>query len=115
MMSHIHTPSNWVILKIEYAGNIIYKILGEWSGGYSTGESWQLNSGIVGMDENDNYYSFHGFSGSTYECRKNKYGIHGAYVQGVLSNLIQRAEEQGGQITVVDEDVDFSAIKWEDG
>jgi len=67
-----YTPDNWVVLKLqEDNSEIIYKILCGWSGGYTTGDSWKINSGIVRIVETKDYYLVHGYSGSVYECNKN--------------------------------------------
>ena len=47
-------PDNWVVLQIRvFNDEYIYKVLGGWSGGYPGGGSWQLNSGIVKVEESD--------------------------------------------------------------
>jgi hypothetical protein len=66
-----YTPDNWVVLKIGVnPDDIIYKVLAGWSGGYTTGDSWKLNSGIVKTEVDGNYYRFIGYSGSVYVCHK---------------------------------------------
>ena len=57
----MYTPDNWVIVKIVYNGKTIYKVLGGWYGNFVTGDSWKLNSGITSVDEDENYYYFHGY------------------------------------------------------
>ncbi len=69
----MYEPDNWVIIRIKdplddkIAG---WKILGGWSGGYATGDSWRMNSGIKDWEDKDDHYLFHGYSGSTYKCNK---------------------------------------------
>lgn len=63
-----YLPDSWVILKIN---DELYKVLAGWSGGYLSGDSWKINSGIVKIEEHDEYYSIYGESGSIYECHKN--------------------------------------------
>lgn len=67
----MYTPDNWVVLKIKRKEELTYKVLVGWSGGYLDGDSWRLNSGIVKIDKNGDYYNFHGYSGSVYKCHKN--------------------------------------------
>jgi hypothetical protein len=63
-------PDRWLILKMPEC----YKVFAVWCGGYLTGDSWKLNSGITKVEEFDEYYLFHGHSGSIYNCHKNGYG-----------------------------------------
>ena len=44
----MYKPENWVIVKI----NDVYKVFGGWRGGFATGDSWKLNSGIEAIEEN---------------------------------------------------------------
>ena len=102
-------PENWVILKIE-GNETYYRVFGGWRGGYLDGDRWQLNSGIVGIEEDEDYYYFEGHSGSCYQCHKNSYGLKdGMYyfslsVQGVLENLIEKSPVL---IEILNEDTDF--------
>lgn len=66
----INQPNSFVILKIVYKDEVIYKILGGWSGGYLHGDSWKLNSGIVSYNEDGDSIYFKGHSGSVYQCYK---------------------------------------------
>jgi hypothetical protein len=52
-----------------------------------------MNSGIVKIESTDDYYDFHGYSGSVYRCHKNSYGTSG-YGGGVLRNLIDKADNK---------------------
>jgi len=86
------SPQKWVIVKITGEDEKVhYKVFGSWSGGYLDGDSWKLNSGISKVDEDEENFYFHGFSGSCYKCRKGKYGIATAYSVSVLDSLIERA------------------------
>jgi hypothetical protein len=78
-------PDNWVIIKIN---NTHYRVLAGWSGGYATGSSWRMNSGITSVTEDDNYYYFSGASGSSYVCHKESYGLkmNIAYVWNFLES-----------------------------
>jgi len=63
-------PNRWLILKMPEC----YKVFGVWYGGYLTGDSWKLNSGITKVEKFDDHYLFHGYSGSIYNCHKNGWG-----------------------------------------
>lgn len=67
-----YTPDNWVIVKITRDGSqeSIYKVLAGWYGGYCSGDSWRLNSGITKIEQDENTYTFYGSSGSVYVCYK---------------------------------------------
>jgi len=106
MRNITETPERWVILKV----GTHYRVFAGWRGGYSSGDSWRMNSGIVGVEEDEDYYYFEGHSGSCYQCHKNGYGLKddmyyfSSYVQGVLENLI---EKSSGLVEVLNEDTDF--------
>jgi len=68
-------PDRWVIIRITKPEETFYKVLAGASGGYLTGSSWKLNSGIKSYEETPEYYDFHGFSGSIYRCYKNREGF----------------------------------------
>lgn len=70
-----YTPDNWVVLKMVYKDQVIYKVLGGWSGGYINGSSWRLNSGIEKVELDNDCYMFYGSSGSVYSCSKTGYGL----------------------------------------
>lgn len=81
MDRYIYTPDNWVVFKIK-GKNPFYKILAGWSGGYLDGDSWRTNSGITGVEEEDDYFLFYGSSGSCYKCHKDSYTLrmNNAYI-----------------------------------
>ncbi len=70
-----YTPDRWVLLRIENENETLYKILGGWMGGYLGSDNWRMNSGISKKDEDENSYTFHGYSGSTYVCYKKSEGF----------------------------------------
>jgi hypothetical protein len=70
---------------------MLYKVFACWYGGLGGSDSWQFNSGIVKVELVDNYYEFHGTSGSVYSCHKNSYGTNG-YGGSVLANFIDKAD-----------------------
>ena len=70
-----YNPDSWVVIKMTNKGETFYKVLGGWSGGYTQGTSWRLNSGIEKADLDDGVYKFYGSSGSIYNCGKHSYGL----------------------------------------
>jgi len=105
-------PERWVVLKIN-GPETYFRVFGGWRGGYTSGDSWRMNSGIVGVEEDDEYYYFEGHSGSCYKCNKNGYGFKegmcgfSLYVQNTLELMIEKSPVP---IEILDEDTDFTDI-----
>jgi len=87
----VYTPVRWVVVKITTDKETLHKVFACWYGGYAGSDSWQMNSGIVKVESTDDYYVFHGYSGSVYRCYKNCYGTNG-YGATVLQNFIDKAD-----------------------
>lgn len=108
-------PDKWVVVKIEQVGYLsnkpepLYKIFGSWAGGYLHGDRWKMNSGIVSVEEDDNYYYFIGYSGSCYKCHKKCYGVMTSYSQSILDNVIDKARKVDASILLLD-DVNFMEL-----
>lgn len=88
-MSSEYHPDGWVILKFTRPnGELIYKVFGSWSGGYASGASWKLNSGICSfdIDPKTNLVFFNGYSGSRYVCRREAEGRINVYNMGVVQD-----------------------------
>ncbi len=86
----MENPDNWVILKMDTPKDgIIYKVLAGWSGGYLDGDSWKMNSGITKVEEEGDFYLFHGHSGSIYKCPKESETLrmNNAYIYEKLKKL----------------------------
>ena len=105
------TPDKWVVLKIQQTGTAaLYKIFGSWAGGYLGGDRWKMNSGIVSVEEDDEYYYFIGYSGSCYKCHKKSYGVMTSYSQGILDNVIEKASDIAASVSVLLNDVNFMEL-----
>lgn len=103
----MYNPDKWIILKIKGSSKVIYKVLAGWSGSYLDGQSWKINSGIVKVSQEGDFYLFEGHSGSVYKCHKNSYGtntISGGVLSGILSDPLT-----SGKVEVV-EDQDFNNL-----
>ena len=104
-----YNPDSWIVLKMNYKDQIIYKVLGGWSGAYIQGSSWRLNSGITGCTESEYHYIFTGYSGSTYQCSKFSYGlrINNAYI-------FDKFQKQLGQkhFILMPEDTNWLEMDW---
>jgi len=107
-----YTPDKWLIVKITNDMNEShYRVFASWYGGYLGSDSWQMNSGITKVTENDGYYEFEGTSGSTYNCRKNSYGASG-YGSNILSGLIEKGAKDGLLIAALGEDINPMELKY---
>jgi hypothetical protein len=88
-----YTPGRWVVVKITTDKEPLYKVFACWYGGYAGSDSWQMNSGIKSVEEDETHFMFNGYSGSVYRCHKNTYGTSG-YGGGVLQNFIDKADNK---------------------
>ena len=82
-------PDKWIVVKIEPlgdSGNTHYRVFASYYGGFTGSDSWRLNSGISSVEVENDFFLFHGSSGSLYKCHKDCYGTSG-YSYGVLQNL----------------------------
>mgnify|MGYP001603450929 CR=1 FL=1 len=102
-----YNPDNWVVIKIK-GNDPHYRVLAGWSGGYTTGSSWKLNSGITKVKDNKDYLDFYGSSGSVYHCHKKAYGLkmNNVYIWNKLQEL------HGDEVELLDEDTDWFSIDW---
>ena len=101
-------PDSWVVLKIQYQDNIIYKLLAGLSGGYTQGDSWRLNSGITKVTENGNFLEFWGYSGSCYVCHKDAYRLT------MANALVYNKLNENFGVEMMPEDTDWMNMEWFD-
>lgn len=104
-----YSPDRWVVL--YYPKDDDYAILGGWSGGYATGDSWRRSTSIQHVVEHDEHYEVHNKSGSVYMLRKDAYGMN-----SIMSQIFRSL----GSITVLDRDdaeviIDFYTKEEESG
>jgi hypothetical protein len=104
-----YTPDRWVVIKITTDKEMLYKVFACWFGGFAGSDSWQMNSGIVKVELVDDYYEFHGTSGSVYRCHKNFYGTNG-YGGSVLANFIDKADYK---IDILPENTNWRELNYE--
>lgn len=101
-VSYTYTPDRWVVVKLEYNQETIYKVFCTWYGSFTTGESWQINSGITGVEDRGNTWAFSSISGSVYVCPKQGQGFS-AYGKSTFDRLFSRvAEVQGASVEVIE-------------
>lgn len=108
-----YTPDYWQVLKIENDGETILKVFGTWVGGFTTGESWKLNSGITSVDVTEKVITFHGFSGSKYVV-PNSDSVYRttAYSHSVIEQMKKNADKAGASIEVMPFDTDWSSLDY---
>lgn len=70
-MTH-YKPDNWVVIRFK-GDDPHYRVLAGWSGGYLSGNSWRMNSGITRSEFDGDYWHFYGSSGSCYKCHVDSY------------------------------------------
>lgn len=102
-----YTPDNWVIIKIK-GDDPHYRVLGGWSGGYATGDSWRMNSGITRVEEDKEFFHFYGSSGSVYNCHKSQYGLrmNNAHVWHATE------AQHGEKVELMKENTDWLNTDW---
>jgi hypothetical protein len=105
-----YNPDRWLLVKLTTDGKSHYRVFATWVGGYTTGDSWKLNSGITKATFDGDYYHFEGSSGSVYICHKRGYGTT-IYGQSVIDNLIDQSEETA--IEILSESIDPLALRYE--
>ena len=81
--TYTEAPDQWCVIKITTDDKVNYKVFGSWIGGYTGGDAWKMNSGVESIEGEDDYYYFHGFSGSCYRCHKNTYGAGTSYTRSM--------------------------------
>ncbi len=114
-----YTPDNWVIIKIN-GDDPHYRVLAGWSGSYLYGSSWQLNSGIVRVEEETseieyngrkfpiNAFKFYGSSGSCYTCNKDSYELR----MNTVGIWAQLQEKYGDKVELMPEETDWLNMDW---
>lgn len=107
----MYIPDSWRLVEIT-GTDPHYRVFASWSGGYLNGDSWRLNSGILSVEEDSEYYYFYGFSKSVYKCHKESYGISNVYSIGVLADLVSNS---GGNMHIVEDCPDVMNLNWKIG
>jgi hypothetical protein len=88
-----YTPDSWVIVKVHLiGGELQYRILATWYGGYTQGTSWKLSSGVIKIRENPEYYEFENASGSLYVCYRGNFGMSG-YSSSIFDSFKSKTKD----------------------
>jgi hypothetical protein len=102
-----YNPDNWVVIKLT-GEDPHYRVLAGWSGGYTTGDSWRMNSGITKVEEDEAFYYFYGSSGSSYRCCKESYKLR-MNNAGIWDQLQQI---HGDKVELMPEDTDWMKLDY---
>lgn len=108
-MSNTYTPDYWVVLKLS-GDDPHYRVLANWSGGYTTGDYWRMNSGITKFETDEEFpiFLFYGSSGSVYRCHEDMYGLSSM----TYSIFTQLKDKYGDKVELVEEGTDWSKVDW---
>lgn len=106
----IYHPDNWVVIRIQLNEHAfpIYKVIAGWSGSYTTGDSWRMNSGITRVEAAGKYWRFYGSSGSCYVCHKEQYQLR-MNNAGIYNQL---KDKFGDKVHIMPDDTDYLSIKY---
>jgi len=97
----MYTPDNWVIFKIDNGEHpVFYKVLAGWSGGYLDGDSWRMNSGIVKIEEDGDFWLVYGQTGSCYKLHK-----EANQIRMNISHIYSELKESGMAVEVCIDEV----------
>ncbi len=84
-------PDRWVILKINTATEIFYKVFASWHGGFTQGESWKFSSKIEEVEDRGTHFYVKMNSGSAYSLFAGEaaYSTSG-FTEGVLQHTLEK-------------------------
>jgi len=99
----MYTPDKWIVVTLRnpHTGEHIDKVLAGWYGGYLGSDEWRMNSGISNVEEHEDHYLFHGYSGSVYKCFKHRWGTTG-WTASILSNIPEEIVEATNKYEVAE-------------
>ncbi len=106
-MARTYTPDCWVILEIsskkDKSASPIYKVMGGWSGSYTYGSSWKVNSGItkVEYDPVTSIALLRGASGSVYSVHENNCRVNSMMAAVISASVEQQNDPE------ISKDLDF--------
>jgi hypothetical protein len=95
-----YVPDVWVVVeltgtRVTEPDNKYHRILAGWYGGYTTGDSWKMNSGITKIVDKGDHWEVHGYSGSVYFCHKNAERFSG-YTSSIYESFAKQSTEELG-------------------
>lgn len=87
-----YTPDRWQIVLVQTDNTSIKKVFAGWYGGYASGDSWKLSSGIIGTKEFEDRYEFLNYSGSLYTCYKTNQGMS-SYMVNIMRGWYEECKQ----------------------
>lgn len=109
-----YCPDRWCVIHIKSGEHSHYRVFASWYGGYVSGDSWKMNSGIISLTEVENAIEFTGMSGSVYTCANGCYGLS-AYGESVLGQYVSAAAARGVDIIIMPEHTLWHTLDYETG
>jgi hypothetical protein len=110
-------PNEWVAIRgttKDPADGVVVKIFGGWWGGFATGDTWRVNSGVKSVEvADDGHLMFHGHTGSVYHCHPDSYGTNGWRAMQ-LEGLLAKAEADGNPWEILPETTDWRSLVGQD-
>lgn len=88
--SYDYSPDRWIAIRVPIDGKKVLKVFCTWAGGYLTGDSWRLNSGVEKIESEGDCWYATTHSGAVYRLYKDSYGIAGASNYNVLASLEEK-------------------------
>lgn len=92
----VYHPDTWVLVQLqseEYGK--VNKVLAGWYGGFTSGDSWKLSSGIESARVEGDYLVMPQSSGSEYRCHLGAERFSGM-TQSIYQSLLQKSAEDNG-------------------
>ena len=93
-----YTPDSWAILRMVTPEETVYKVLASWYGGFDTGDSWKLSSGITEVNDFEGYYDLPQYSGSSYHCYKSS--EHMSVIMAMMLSQWQEQAKMAGSVSI---------------
>jgi hypothetical protein len=106
-----YTPDCWELIKLTEAstGQVTYKVVAGWYGGFAGSNSWKISSGIKQVIEHNEYFEMPQFSGSSYRCGKGTRRMS-SLMHDTVAHYQRRLTEAGLGTLEVLRDTDPSTI-----
>lgn len=99
-MSREYNLDLWRLVRLGKPGNLYYRIFGCWYGGFASGDSWKLSSGVEEdkASFDGDWFTLPQSSGSVYKIHKNNQGLSG-YGRGVIMSFVKEAQDSNSELT----------------
>jgi hypothetical protein len=110
-MIAMNEPDYWVVIEIKPKNQpVVYKLFSTWAGGYTSGDTWKLNSGIAKISKSKNCYYITGYSDTVYRVHKESYRCS-IYSHQVLRRIIEDLSSSGkADVRVLEEKTDWAEL-----